>query len=101
MIERVLPPTRIIDTKLPLTWLLSSAGAIIVSMCIIALNFNSKSDALSAKMDAVLASNAEAKVQSEKRDVKYETMREQVYASQRVLDAHDLRLNNLERQRGR
>ena len=94
-------PQRIIDTKLPLTWLLSTAGAIITSMIIIALNFNSKSDALSAKMDAVLASNAEAKIQGDKRDVKYENLRDQVYGTQRMLDAHDLRLSNLERQKGR
>ena len=98
--ERI-TPQRIIDTKLPLTWLLSTAGTIIAAMVIIALNFNSKSDALSAKMDAVLASNAEAKILGEKRDVKYETLRDQVYGAQRMLDAHDLRLSNLERTRGR
>lgn len=100
MTDRIAPP-RIIDTKLPLTWLLSTAGTILFCMCGIALNFNSKSDALSAKMDAVLASNAEAKVQSDKRDVKYEALREQVYAAQRILDAHDLRLSTVERARGR
>lgn len=94
-------PQKIIDTKLPLTWLLSTAGTIILSMVVIALNFNSKSDALSAKMDAILASNAEAKIQSDKRDVKYENLREQVYAAQRILDAHDLRLSNVERTGGR
>jgi uncharacterized membrane protein len=100
MTDRIAPP-RIIDTKLPLTWLLSTAGTIIAFMVMIALNFNSKSDALSAKMDAILASNAEAKIQSDKRDVKHENLKEQVYGAQRVIDAHDLRISNLERSRGR
>lgn len=92
---------KIIDTKLPLTWLLSSAAAIIMAMTLIAINFNKQSDALNSKMDAVLASNAEMKVQSKERDGKYDALRETVYAAQRTLDAHDLRLNALERGNGR
>lgn len=87
----------IIDTKLPLTWLLSTAAAIIMTMTLIAINFNRQSDALNTKMDAVLASNVDMKLQSKERDSKYDTLRETMYAAQRILDAHDLRLNAIER----
>jgi len=88
---------KIIDTKLPLTWLLSSAAAIIMTMALIAINFNRQSDSLNSKMDAVLASNAEMKAQSKERDVKHDALRESLYSTQRMVDAHDLRLNALER----
>ncbi len=88
---------RIIDTKLPLTWLLSTAAAIITTMTLIAINFNRQSDALNAKMDAVLISNAELKLQSKERDGKYDALREALYSAQRTIDAHDLRISTLER----
>ncbi len=94
-------PSRIIDTKLPLTWLLSSASAIIVTMMLIAINFNHQSDSLNNKMDMLLTSNAEMKAQSKERDTKYEALRDSLYAAQRMIDAHDLRLTNMERVRGR
>lgn len=90
-------PQRIIDTKLPLTWLLSTAATIIATMTLIAINFNRQSDALAAKMDTVLAVTAEMKSQSKERDIKYDGMRESVYGVQRNIDAHELRINNLER----
>ena len=89
--------SRIIDTKMPLTWLLSTAAAIIMAMTLIAINFNRQSDSLNAKMDALLASNAEMKVQNEKRDVKSDSARDTLYTLQRSVDALDLRVGNIER----
>lgn len=84
---------RIIDTKLPLTWLLSSAAAIIISMTLIAINFNRQSDALSVKMDALIASNADMKMQLKDRDIKYDAIRESMYGLQRKMDAIELKVD--------
>lgn len=92
---------KFIDTKLSLTWMLSSAATIIVSLTLIAINFNRQSDLLNIKMDAVLASNADMKTQSKERDAKYDLMRESLYAAQRILDTHEIRLGALERGQGR
>src|SRR5438105_909732 len=91
------PDGRIIDTKLPLTWLLSTAGTIIITLAGITINFNKQTDSLNNKMDTLLNSNTEMKMQSEKRDGKLDTLREQVYSTQRTVDTLDLRVGTLER----
>lgn len=84
-----------IDTKIPVTWLLTTTGGLIISLIAIAFQFNTQANALSSKMDAVLLSNAEMKSQLRDREVKYDGMRDAVYALQRSVDAHEIRINSL------
>lgn len=91
------PRGSIIDTKVPVTWLISTSGALIVGLLAIGFQFNAQATALSAKMDAVLQSNTEMKTQLREREVKYDSMRDAVYTLQRAVDAHDIRIIAVEK----
>lgn len=90
-------PKRLIDVKLPLTWLISATCAIVTSAALVAINFNRQVDALTLKMDSVLASNADLKAQMKERDGKYEQMLRDLYDIRRTSDALVLRVDNLEK----
>lgn len=90
-------PRRLIDVKLPLTWLISSTVAIVISAAAVAINFNKQVDTLTLKMDSVLASNADLKAQMKDRDSKYEQMLRDMYDLRRATDALGLRVETLER----
>jgi hypothetical protein len=87
----------IIDTRLPLSWIISSICAVMVVMIGIAVQFNNTSTSMNAKLDTLLGSFAEQKTLNEKRDTKYDLLKENMDKDQRILDAHDLRLTNVER----
>lgn len=97
MTARQEEPKRLIDVKLPLAWLISTTVMIVGSACAVAINFNRQVDALTLKMDTVLASNADMKAQMKERDGKYEQMLRDLYDLRRTTDALDLRTSNLER----
>lgn len=95
--EKEMAPPKIIDTKLSLMWLLSSAAFVIVTLVGIALNFNHQSDTLSAKMDIISSGFAELKSQAKEKDAKYEAMRDANALIVRTSDAHEVRIVALER----
>lgn len=95
--ETEMAPPKIIDTKFSLMWLLSSAATIIISLVLIALNFNHQSDTLSAKMDIISAGFVELKAQAKEKDAKYEAMRDANALIVRTSDAHEVRIVALER----
>lgn len=97
MVQRPEDPKRIVDIKLPLTWLISTTFLILTSAAAVAINFNRQVDALTLKMDSVLASNADLKVQMKERDAKYDALVMRVYDLQRVTDTLALRMDNVER----
>lgn len=88
---------RLVDVKLPLTWLISTTVMIVMSAAAVAINFNRQVDALTLKMDTVLASNADMKLQMKERDGKYEQMLRDLYDMRRTTDALDLRVTGLEK----
>lgn len=88
---------RLVDVKLPLTWLISTTVMIVMSAAAVAINFNRQVDALTLKMDTVLASNADMKQQMKERDGKYEQMLRDLYDMRRTTDALDLRVTGLEK----
>lgn len=90
-------PKRIIDVKISLMWLLSTTLAIVTSAAAVAINFNRQVDALTLKMDAVLASNADLKIQMKERDVKYDQLVLKTFDMQRSIDSLTLRMDNAER----
>ena len=97
MVNRQEDPKRLVDVKLPLTWLISTTVMIVASAFAVALNFNKQVDALALKMDTVLASNADLKAQMKERDGKYENMLRDMYELRRSADALDLRVSTLEK----
>jgi Tfp pilus assembly protein PilN len=95
---------RIIDTKLPLTWLLSTAGAIILALGVFALNNSSTSEKTQAKLDLLRADQATlilniAKLEKrvDDRDTRTDVIKEGQYSMLRTLDALSMRLETLER----
>lgn len=86
------PPARIVDFKLPLPWLIS--GAIIVAMFMATLGWNSS--AQSSKLDQLILANMKLEKRLDDRDVRLDTMRDAIFAAQRVSDKHDLRITTLE-----
>lgn len=86
-----------IDTKIPVTWLLTTSGGLIIALIGIAFQFNTQANTLSNKMDVLIGSNSEMKARLNEREVKYDTLRDSMYALQRLMDAHDLRLTAVER----
>jgi hypothetical protein len=98
------PQTRIIDTKLPLTWLLSTAGAIIVSLGLFALNSSSNTEKTQAKLDLLRADQATlilniAKLEKrvDDRDTRTDAIKEMQYSMQRIIDGQGMRIETLER----
>lgn len=95
---------RIIDTKLPLTWLLSTAAAIIISLGGFALNNSSNTEKTQAKLDLLRADQATlilniAKLEKrvDDRDTRTDAIKEMQYSMQRIIDGQGMRIETLER----
>jgi uncharacterized protein YlxW (UPF0749 family) len=95
---------RIIDTKLPLTWLLSTAGAIIVALGAFALNNSANTEKTQAKLDLLRADQASlilsfAKLEKrvDDRDTRTDALKEMQYSMQRIIDGQGMRIETLER----
>lgn len=91
------PQPRIIDTKLPLTWLLTTAGAIIVALCGFALTLNSNTEKTQAKLDLLITNIGKLEKRVDDRDTRTDAIKELQYAMQRIVDTHTLRIESLER----
>lgn len=97
-------PQRIIDTKLPLTWLLTTAGAIILAIGGFAMNNSSNTEKTQAKLDLLRADQATlilniAKLEKrvDDRDTRTDVIKEMQYSMQRSIDGHGMRIETLER----
>jgi uncharacterized protein YlxW (UPF0749 family) len=95
---------RIIDTKLPLTWLLSTAGAIILALCLFALNNTSSAEKTQAKLDllradqtSLIQSFAKLEKRVDDRDTRTDALKEMQYSMQRIIDGQGMRIETLER----
>lgn len=91
------PPQRIIDTKLPLTWLLSTAGALILALGMFALTLRSDGEKTQAKLDILIINIAKLEKRVDDRDTRTDAIKELQYAMQRIVDTHALRIESLER----
>ncbi len=96
------PP--IIDAKLPLTWLISSAAIIVMSLAGFALNSNSNTDKTQAKLDSLRADQAIliiniAKLEKrvDDRDSRTDAIKEAQYSILRTVDGLNMRVETLER----
>lgn len=85
-----------INTQIPLTWLITAFVTVVVFMIGVAMTINNQNHDLNTKMDTVLSTMGELKKRADERDTSFQTLRELQYSTQRMIDAHDLRLNALE-----
>jgi hypothetical protein len=95
---------RIIDTKLPLTWLLSTAGTIIVAFAAFAISNSSGAEKTQAKLDLLRADQATLIVNFSRlekrvddRDTRTDAIKEMQYSQQRIIDGQGMRIETLER----
>lgn len=77
---------------MPLPWLITSAGAALIFMATLGWNASTQS----SKLDTLIAANMKLEKRLDDRDVRIDTMRERMYASDRVTDALSLRVTALE-----
>ena len=85
-------PPRIVDLKLPLPWLIS--GAVATALFMATLGWNSS--AQSSKLDQLITANAKLEKRLDDRDIRLDTMRDNIYTIQRVQDTLSLRVTALE-----
>lgn len=93
-----------IDTKLPLTWLLSTAGTIILALGAFAMSNSSNTEKTQAKLDLLRADQATlilniAKLEKrvDDRDTRTDAIKEMQYSMQRIIDGQGMRIETLER----
>ncbi len=98
------PEPRIIDTKMQLTWLLSTAGAIILALGGFAVTNASNTEKTQAKLDLLRADQATlivnfAKLEkrSDDRDGRQDQFKETQFLMQRAIDGLSMRTESLER----
>lgn len=93
-----------IDTKLPLTWLISTAGAICLALAGFAVTSSSNTEKTQAKLDLLRVDQATlilniAKLEKrvDDRDTRTDALKEMQYSMQRIIDGQGIRLESLER----
>lgn len=88
---------RIIDTKLPLTWLLSTAGSIILALALVGMSISANTEKTQAKLDTLILNTAKLEKRVDDRDTRTDAIKETQYSMQRMIDALNMRTESLER----
>ena len=84
---------RILDTKIPLTWLIGISGTTMVFLCTLTWGVAMQSN----KLDQVLQQQEKADKRQDNRDGQIDHLRSSISDIQRVDDKQDLRIDALER----
>lgn len=92
-----IPQPRIIDTKLPLTWLLGTAGIIVMSLAGFAMNNATNAEKTQAKLDTLIVNMAKLEKRADDRDSRTDALKESQYSMQRAIDGLNMRTDSLER----
>jgi hypothetical protein len=79
----------------PLHWLLSSAGTILVSLAATLWNVAGQSN----KLDQLIISNAKLEKRLDDRDARIDALRDKLFSYERSIDSVQMRLDMLERMR--
>ena len=87
-----MPEQRIIDTKLPLTWLITTAGALISVLFTLLWNISAQTN----KLEQLILSTAKMEKRLDDRDARLDRMLVDFYEMHRIDDAQTLRLNAIE-----
>lgn len=86
-------PNRVVDMRIPLHWLLTSAGAILVTLSATLWNIAGQSN----KLDQLIVTNAKLEKRLDDRDVRLDALRDKIFSLERAFDNATLRLEALER----
>lgn len=88
-----LPPgVRIIEPKVSLTWLLSTTGVVLVFLASTLWAVAGQSN----KLDALVTANVKMEKRMDQKDTGQETLRDMLYAQQRISDNNTIRITALE-----
>jgi hypothetical protein len=79
--------------RIPLTWMLSTAGAILLTLATTLWNIAAQSN----KLDQLIVANAKMEKRLDDRDVRLDLLREKIMANERLIDGLQLRVSALER----
>ncbi|NHZ78827.1 hypothetical protein F2P44_05970 [Massilia sp. CCM 8695] len=88
-------PQRIVDMRIPLTWLLTSASTILSLLCLTLWTVAGQSN----KLEQIAGTSAKMEKRLDDRDEKTEAMRERMFNFDRTTDNLKLRVDALERAR--
>lgn len=87
-----MPEQRIVETKLPLTWLITTAGALISVLITLLWNISAQTN----KLEQLILSTAKMEKRLDDRDARLDRMLVDFYEMRRIDDAQTLRLNAME-----
>lgn len=87
-----MPEHRIVETKLPLTWLITTAGALISVLITLLWNISAQTN----KLEQLILSTAKMEKRLDDRDARLDRMLVDFYEMRRIDDAQTLRLNAME-----
>jgi uncharacterized protein HemX len=98
-----MPESKIVDTKIPLTWVVRSAISVILAIGIAIWMVATQYTNLINKQDQMLTRQAEserrAEIRSDQQQLVISSHDARISATERELDKHDVRIENLERAR--
>lgn len=86
-------PERIVDMRIPLHWMLSTAGAILMTLAVTLWNIAAQSN----KLDTLIDANVKLEKRLDDRDIRLDVLKDRVTQLERQADARAVRLDNVER----
>lgn len=90
-------PQKVIDMKLPLTWLVGSAITIIALVVTVTWNASAQTQKLENKIDQLIGNTSKLEKRLDDRDDRMESLRERMYKVDRTTDSLNTRIEQLER----
>lgn len=93
------PPQRVIDLKLPLSWLIGSACVVIGLVITVTWNASAQTKTLENKIDLLINNGAKMEKRFDDRDVRLDSLAARLNSSERATDKLESRVDGLERVR--
>jgi len=89
---KIIPEEKMLDLKVSLTWLISGAITAAIFMCTVGYQIASSN----SKLEQIVVTVAKLEKKLEDRDMRYETLRDNLFAIQRITDSVAVRITALE-----
>lgn len=86
---------KIVDMRIPLTWLLSAAGVILMTLVTTLWSIAQQTN----KLDQLIVSNAKLEKRLDERDIRIDSVRDKNFALERTIEGLVIRVDSLERSR--
>jgi hypothetical protein len=88
---------KVIDTKLSLPWLVTTAGSVLTAFMIFAYQRAGQDSKLENKIDQLLVQTSKLEKRMDDRDQRYDAVVRDVYDNKRINDLQTLRIDALEK----